>query len=353
MQQGTQRHQIREQLGVLEEKLEELGALAGANERHSLRTPGPVQFGSDLLLQEALDSMRMLGQLVHEQQLFKSISANDFLQRILSQLVQDAAAQGCDIAVCHYGEGKISMEMAELVMGAIVAGFRASLRSHKGLQRAGRVKKHLFPTGSIYVEVRATPGEIQFRLVDDGQGYSAHSSDLAIGTEKQFEKLREHIALCGGWFGRSSFGEYGGLIEFKAPLAHNRVKTLILQQGDFEALVPSSCVAEVIERGSSAHVPEDALIFQLDEAEGVVPGNREAGMLLRLGVADLQFWLSCDGVKGEAFVRRVSASEFVEAGSWMQNLGLYAEEGGGGRALPLLEGSTLIRFHKDHSGGSS
>lgn|GEM_PF-5785819 len=345
--QQPQRQQIRDQLGILEEKLEDLGAFASTNERMGLKAPAPMQFGSDLLLQDALDSMRVLSHLVHEQQLFKSVSTGDFLHKILSLLVQDAAAQGCDIAVSHYGEGKISMEMAELVMGAIVAGFRATLRSHKALPRAERARNQLFATGSIYVEVRSSPGEIMFRIVDDGKGFG-DSSDISIGAEKQFDKLREHIARCGGWFGRKSFGGVGGAIEFKVPLAHNRVEALVLKSGNFEALLPSSCVAEIFESGAESKPPKGALILGLSEAHGLEPNSAEGGTLLRVCVADLEFWLACEELGSKNLVRRISAAEFVEEGSWLQLLGLFQ-----GRSLPLFDGTTLIRFFKENSGGSS
>lgn len=349
--QGTPtRQQIREQLGVLEEKLEELGSLASANERMSLLSPDPVTFGTELLFQEAIESLHALGQLVHEQQLTKSVAAQDFLQKIIGLLVQDAAAQGCDIAVSQYGEGKISMEMAELVMGAIVAGFRASLRSHRALDRAERARLNLFAPGSIYVEVRASATEVQFRLLDDGAGFESAGS-LSLGAEKQFEKLRDHIARCGGWFGRSSLGEVGGSIEFKVPLAHNRVEALVLRTGSFEALLPAACVAEIIEPGRG-RAPEGTLVLRLNEAAGLEPGDPEGACLLRIGVADVQFWVSCEAVGGRVQARRAPAGEFTGPESWLQCFGLFHEQGAG-RALPLLEGTTLIRFHRENAGGNA
>lgn len=338
------RQLIREQLGVLEERLEELGALALANERQALERPSALSFGSDILLQEALASIRDLGQLVYEQQLFKSVSANDFLQRIVGLLVQDAAAQGCDIAVAHFGEGRISMEMAELVLGAILAGFRASLKSHKSLSRVQRHRHYLFGTGSIYVEVRATAGEILFRLTDDGQGYGKRS-DLA--SEKHFQKLREHIARCGGWFGHSSFENFGGLIEFKVPLSHNRLEALILRQGDFEVLIPSTSVAEVLEAGELP--PDDAVVFSLDENTGLAPALEKAAVFLRIGVADLQFWISCESLGARVKARRLSAADFVEEGSWLKDLGLFRTEEHS-QALPLLEGASLVQLYRECGG---
>ena len=104
------REQIREQFGILEEQLEELGALAGG----AISVPTP---NSELLLHDALEAVRELSRLVHEQQLHRSVSAHDFLLKICGILVQDASVQGVDVAVSHFGEGRISMEMAELEIG--------------------------------------------------------------------------------------------------------------------------------------------------------------------------------------------------------------------------------------------
>jgi hypothetical protein len=236
-----QRQQIKEQMGLLEEQIELLGSVASLNEQQSLANSPALVFGSDVILQETLETLRGLYQLAQEQQNLKSVPAADFLAKIIGILVQDAAASGFDIAIFHFGEGKISMEMAELVLGAIIAGMRASLRSYRGASRTDRLDRHLFPTFGFYLEVRANPEEIQFRLVDDGPGYGGRL-DEELASEKQFQKLRLHIARSGGWFGRSSLEHMGGQIEFKVPLPRNRFETLLLRCGECEALLPSSCV---------------------------------------------------------------------------------------------------------------
>ena len=337
------RQQIRDQLGALEERLEELGAFASANERESLRSSEPFRFGSELLLQDALDSMRDLSQLVYDQQLLKSIPANDFLLRICGLMVQDAHSHGVDLAISHHGEGKISMEIAELVMGAIVATFRSSLKSHRGLTRDQRLKNHLFQTGSVYLEVRANTSEVQFRLADDGHGFSPSAGGKA-GGDVRFAKLRDHIAQCGGWFGHKSFAPCGGLIEFKVPLTHNRTESLVLRQGEFEVLLPSSCALEVRQNSGAARPPENTPLFRIHETEGLIAGDESSPVLLRIGVADLQFWVGCESVSGAVKVRRAPAGEFVEEGCWLRTLGLFHEDGVG-RALPLLDGAALVHFH--------
>ncbi len=104
---------------MLEEQLELLGALASTNEQQAVPADVSQTFGSDLHFQDALEALRSLFRLLHEQQQQKSIPAKDFLARIIGILVQDASAQGVDLAVTQYGEGKISMDMAELVIGSI------------------------------------------------------------------------------------------------------------------------------------------------------------------------------------------------------------------------------------------
>ncbi len=346
------RQQIREQLAFLEEKLEELGRIAGANERQSLRCPEPLEFGSEVLFKDAIESLKSLGNLVHEQQLTKSVSASDFVQKILALLIQDASAQGCEIAVSHYGEGKISMEMAELVMGAIVAGFRASLRSQKSLSRQERARLNLFSPGSIYVEVQASPSEIQFRLTDDGAGYlPGEENAFPTGTDRQVDKLRDHIARCGGWFGRSSFPDFGGVIEFKVPLAHNRLDGLLVKDGEFEVLIPTTCVAERLERGQG-RPPAGALVLRLSEGHGMVPGSCEDCVLLRIGVADVQFWIACESLGGKVLARKAQAEGFTAPDSWLQAFALFHSEGES-RILPLFEGTALVRFYRENSGGQA
>ncbi len=337
------RQQIRAQLAVLEERIDELGALASATELHSLQSPANVSFGSDLLLQSALDSMSSLDRFFQDEQAHKSISADNFLQRVVGLLVQDATRLECDIAVSHFGEGKISMEMAELVMGAILGGIRASLKSHKGLSRAQRLRRHLFITGTVYLEVCATESEIQFRIIEDGQGFAGPELP-DLGQEKQVQKLREHIAQCGGWFSHCPFEHNGSKIEFKVPVAQNRLQAVVLRQGAFEALLPSANIAECIEPEGESIIPAGALVLQLDEHGGLVPGNGDAAVRLRVGVADLQFWITCDAISTGVKTRRIPASGFVEEESWLRHFGVF-QEVGTSRALPLLDGAALVHLH--------
>lgn len=335
MQTGPQRQQIRDQLGVLEERLEELGALARAGERGTASSDA-YRFGAEILLQDALASMRDLSRLVNEQQLQKSVSAQDFLLRICALLVQSAQAHGVELAISHHGEGRISLEMAEMVMGAIIAAFRSSLAGQRTFDAAFRLKHHLFRTGSVYIEVKATSGELQFRLLDDGQG---------IGDQKQgaFIRLREHVAQCGGWFGHKTFQPCGGLIEFKIPIAQNRVDCLVLGQGAAEVLLPSSCVLEVSRASGEHPVTTGTAVFGIHETDGLERGSSASPVLVRVGVADIQFWIACETISGPVKARRSPAKDFFEEGTWIHTLGVFQDEGSG-RALPMLDGGVLVQF---------
>jgi hypothetical protein len=335
LQTGPQRQQIRDQLGVLEERLEELGALARAGERGSEGQQG-YRFGAELLLNDALESMRDLSLLVNDQQQQKSVSAQDFLLRICALMVQSAQAHGVDIAVSHHGDGRISLEMAELVMGAIIAAFRSSLAGYRNFTPAERVKSHLFRTASVYLEVKATPGELQFRLLDDGQG-------LAAREQASFRRLREHVAECGGWFAHKNFEPCGGLIEFKIPIAQNRVEAIVLRQGEFEMLLPSSCVLEMSRASGQHPVAAGVATYEVHGTDGLVKGSSGSPVLVRVGVADMQFWIGCDEATGPVKVRRSPAADFFEEGCWIRTLGVFQHQGAG-RALPMLDGAALVQF---------
>jgi hypothetical protein len=341
LQTGPQRQQIRDQLGVLEERLEELGALARAGERGSGGSD-VHRFGSELLFQDALETMRELSRLVNEQQLHKTVSAHDFLIRICALIVQSAQANGVDIAISHHSEGRISLEMAELVMGAIIAAFRSSLAAQKNFGQDLRLKHHLFRTGSVYLEVNATESELQFRLLDDGQGINAPA-------QNSFRRLRERVAQSGGWFGYKSFEPCGELIEFKIPLAQNRVDSLVLRQGKFEALLATSSVLEVSRVQSEHAVSPGTPVYRLHETKGLVAGDPLSPVLVRVAVADIQFWIGCEAVGSPVKARRIPGQDFFEEGCWIRALGMF-QENGAGRALPMLDGAALVQFQSNLGG---
>ncbi|MGE3261754.1 MAG: hypothetical protein AB7K68_08260 [Bacteriovoracia bacterium] len=322
-----QRQQIKEQLGALEEQLELLGSRA--------RT-------------ETLEAFQSLHELIHSDSLRKSLSASDFLTRITAVLVQEASAQGYEIAVSHYGEGRISAEMVEVSMGAIMACLKASLRSFRGMGKAQRLQHHLFRTYSVYIEVRATSDGVHFRLIDDGKGYSG-GFITELDSETQFQKLRSQVAAHGGWFARHSFQNFGGAIEFKVPVPRARFECLVLRQGAVELLLPESyCTKLVNIHAEGLPCADGDIVTLLCATEGLrVPAEGEniaPVYAVQVSVADFQFWILCESAAARVKTRRYSCADFLEEGTWFENLGLYPSSGAL-NALPLLEGENLMRLY--------
>ena len=342
------RQEIKEQLSALEEQLDLLSARSRSGHDQA-RLNGAT-------LNETIDALKGLHELIHDQSLRKSLSAQDFLRRVVSVLVQDASALGYNVAVSCYGEGRISAEMVEISMGAIVACLKASLRSYRNMAQAIRMQNHLFPTYGIYLEVKANPDGIQFRLIDDGKGYSGGFL-VEAESETQFDRLRTQVAKQGGWFTRRSFGKYGGTIEFKVLLPRARFESLVLKTGETEILLPCSYVSEVCEITDLAEqvTEEDRIFVRMDPHDGFSRVEEPTGFAtaVRVAVADFQFWVLCDEATQKLSARRYPAGDFVEEGCWFNSLGL-CPTGGSLRALPLVEGEQLMKFYsgwrKTHAG---
>lgn len=336
------RQELKEQLGALEEQLELLSARA----RSSLHQGQPSSVAGENLYQ-TIDALQGLHDLIHDQSLKKSLSAHDFLRRVVSVLVQDANVLGYPIAVSFFGEGKISAEMVEISMGAIVACLKASLRSYRNMPQAVRMQHHLFPTYSVYLEIKADPDGLRFRMLDDAKGYTG--GFLAESeSEAQFQKLRAQVAKQGGWFSRRSLPKIGGTIEFKIQLPRARFECARLQSGETEILLPSSYISNVctIEEFSGLVTDDDRLFVKLDSREGMVlaedPG--EFTTAVKVGIADFQFWVLCQDAAERVASRRYPCHEFVEENSWFCNLGLFPKEGVL-KALPLVEGEQLMKLY--------
>lgn len=342
-----ERTKLKEQISTLEEQLELLGDMVVRNGAYAAGAEGRTYDQSeDELVRNAMRSLKGLRELVHEQSFAKSLPAEDFLQKIAGVLIREAHAMGFEISLSTFGSGRISMEMVELSMGAVLACVRASLRTYAGMDRSVRSKHNLFGAYSFYLEAKATDNDVHFRLFDDGQGYSA-DFHAEFEAEKQFQKIRTYIARNGGWFSRRSLPGVGGAIEFKVPLPLSRFECLVLQRGEFQVLVPSACVAEVEANP------------QLDSLGGVLamPGSEHglepvsvgqaagAGVAVKIGVADFQFWLLADVANKRVTARRHVAGDLVETGCWFGFLGIFHEGNGLPQALPLLDGEALMQFH--------
>lgn len=348
-----ERQRIRDQIGALEEQLERLREISLSNAQSLVTAGGQFNFGEDLLLKETLEALRGLQDLVQEQSQEKSIPSQDFLKRITSILIREATAAGHEIALSTFGTGRISLDMVEISMGAIMACLRASLKGFSAAAPGKRAKYRLFKTFSVYIELRATQDDVYFRVTDDGPGFRG-AFRASFDTEKNFQKIRSHISRFGGWFRLQSMPNYGGSIEFKIPMASGRFECVLLEGPGFQFLIPSSCVAEI--RQGNALPPSvsgNQMIAALDEAEGMTTDSEFSDFTtsIRVAVADFQFWIRCRSTGERVKARKQSAAGFVEKGSWLKNFGVFQEQGIA-KILPLLEGEALMNFHHLNRSGN-
>lgn len=346
-----ERQRIRDQIGALEEQLEQLRDISFSNGIFPVSKNSDFNFGEDLLLESAIQSLGALRGTLQEQSLEKSIPAREFLKKIVSILIREANANGSEVSVSIFGTGRISVDMVEVSMAAIMACLRASIKSFKSSSRSLREENYLFDTFSVYLEMRASPEEVHFRLTDDGRGYSGDFR-AEFESEKHFQKMRTHISRFGGWFRRQSLRGYGGSIEFKIPLASGRFDCVTIKGNGFEFLLPSSCVAE-IRHGEvlPKAVTNGALIAVLDENLGLRLEREDDvhAATVRVAVADFQFWIRCQSAGARVKTRSYPSDNLVDDQSWLRNFGIFYEKGTA-KVLPLLEGEALMNFHLENGG---
>jgi hypothetical protein len=339
-----ERNRIKDQIGTLEEQLELLGSISLRNESYLCGGPG-FTFGEDLLADEALDSLRRLRELVNEQGQQKSVPAHEFLKRVTSVLVREASSAGVDLAIAVHGSGRVSLDMVEVSMGAILTCMRASLKGLAGVKGSHRVGLGLFPTASIYLEVVGGADELRFRIMDDGPGYSG-SFGAEFEAEKHFQKLRLHISRFGGWFRRRSLAVYGGVIEFRVPMPASRFECLLLESAGNELLVPASCIAEICQRARPEKTGH-GLVAEIDSMTGLKRRKKKQEketVSVKIAVADFEFWISCESAVRRAWARRYPADDLVEPEGWLRSFGIF-REGAGSKVLPLFEGEALMNFY--------
>lgn len=342
-----QREQIREQFSLLEEQLERLLSLSAPSLAKSREHELDVG-EEDLLLGRVKKIFDDLHGLVREETLKqKSLSAHDFTQKLIRMLILEANQKKFKIAVAYHCSGRISMEMVEVSMAAILSSFKASLRSYSGHTQEKRTKLNLSETYSFYLELHGHSDEFHFRMTDDGAGFDQNHSH-SVEIEANFSKVRASLAKCGGWFNRKSFVGYGGQIEFKVPLPRTRQEVSILKRDGFELLIP--CFFVVESTNDLSKIPQDGIshIGILDPDHGILPyqGSLQGlnSMAVRVGVADFEAWIICDYVSERLKSRKYDAREFLESGSWLSYLGLCVRNGMS-LSLPLLDGDALMQFY--------
>ena len=198
-----ERQRVRDQIGALEEQLERLREISLSNGESLLTRTDNFNFQEDIVVGEAQATVRGLQDLLQEQSLEKSIPAQDFLKRVVAILLREAAAAGHNVALTTFGTGRISLDMVEISMGAIMACLRASIRGFSEVSQTQRAARQLFRTFSINLEIPATGDEVYFRVADDGRGLT-DAFNGEFETEKHFQKIRTHISRFGGWFRRQT-----------------------------------------------------------------------------------------------------------------------------------------------------
>jgi hypothetical protein len=340
-----ERQRIRDQIGALEEQLELLDHCSQKSSLGSLQGSRDPFFDEEKLLSEAKRSVAELKELFREQSLQKSVPAQDFLKRVTSILIREASAAGYKhLSVGTFGTGRISLDMVEASMSAILACLRLSLSGFSGMDLGRRAKLRLFPSYSFYLEAHGGSDEVRFILMDDGQGKPQG------GAREGFQqKIRALISRQGGWFRRRALARYGGQVELRIPLASPRFDCLVLQSGKTEVLLRASCVAEILEDGGRAQRKQDGrFVACLDETHGLAPAEEAEGssappVAVRVAVADFEFWIRCDSIKARVKSRKHPSDGFVDHGSWITSFGIFQTNGANG-LLPLLEGENLMRF---------
>lgn len=337
-----QKEKIREQLSVLEERLEQLEGFFLSPENYS-----PEKISQ---FKNAKNTFSELQGLVQDEALRqRSIPTEQFVRKILPFLIHEANGKGYEINVGYYAEGKISMEMVEISMNAILTCIKSSLKCYQGMSRAHRIQKRLFQPFSFFLDVRADISEIKFSLIDDSFGYKS-SFNTGIESEKLFKSMRTHMASHDGWFGNQSFQRYGGVIQFRIPQQRTRFDCILLQGIDCEVLLPSSCVIEQIPAKNLDSKNTNLKVFLLQENGGLdlkesIGPEFQSYTAIKIGVADFQFWILCKKILQTVRARRLAGSDFLDPSAWFRDFGVFLQDSSE-VLIPLVDGSVLMDFYQ-------
>jgi hypothetical protein len=340
------RQRIADQIGALEEQLELLQRLAARNCLTSIQKNPSFDFAESTEMQLARGALESLQAELGRQREEKSVPARKFLKRISSVLVQECAALDRNISISVSGTGTISMDMAELAMNAILHTLKAAIGSAFDLSSSERSQRHLFQTMAFSLQVKAEPENIHFVLTDDGQGHQA-GGIKSFEQEKQFQKIRSHLALCGGWFRRKNLQPYGGMIEFKLPFLTGRFQGAKISSNGVEAVIPGFCISDFWKAEDLLLHPWNGPIACLDEEKGLSvcgPEARPGDVFLKLAIADFECLLKCRVLDNSLRLRKLSGADFFTPDSSFKALGIY-NEGESAVVLPMIEGETLFHFY--------
>ncbi len=355
---------ISDDFGKLEERLERLEALANTNDQAIASGTGIYDHTYTEVLRDVRNELSELQEKVFERVLSsKSIEAKEFLTRIVKHLVDESRDLGLDVAISLHGTGRVPMHLIELALSSILACVKVSVESFRKQSGVDRIMKHLFPTCSFQMEIKASSTEIHFRILHDGDGFSQD----AIGTwAETVRAIRENVAKTGGWFSFHRFESYGGRVEFKIPVTKTRFPGYVVRTGSFETVVPASCVTDALQEISAERISvkdgeyfydNNAVVGYLSASDGLERLTKEnvsrveGAKGIMLGAADFQFLILCDDFQMLEKVRSVEDRDMLEKDSWFHSFGVF-HEGSASRVVPLMDGETLVRFHKLYGGAA-
>ena len=336
------RQRISEELGALEEHLELVQRLSMRNSLNPIQPKSSFDFEESIQAEVARESLDRLHQELSRQREQKSISVEKLLQKIAAILIQEVLPHDRDITISTFGSGNVSLEMVELAMGSIVGAVRASVRSALEFDSLDRQRLFLYPALSFFIHAKSEGENIHFILKDDGAGHS-NLGVTGFEQEKDFQKIRAHLAVSGGWFRKTNLVPYGGKIEFRLPLIQPRFLSYRVVSNGIEALIPATCVASL----NSGVASRDRVVV-LDENSGMAVSKglaQEQEVEVQLAIADYEFPFRCR-VLGEGIrTRKLSGADFFDPSSSFQYLGVF-HEAENPKVLPLLEGETLLNFYQ-------
>ena len=350
-----QKEKWQNQFGYLEEQIERLQNTAFRNDASALDPLSPPPMSLQDQLKEIHEQTKRLEKLVHEEVFQqKNVSATDLLVKICRYLMDEAGKNNLPISFSYFGSGKISMQMVEQIMPIIVFGVKASIANYiRENWDSLRAKNNLFSTCSLYLELRASDGSVDFKIIDDGFGY-----------ENGKKAIRESVAKYAGWARFQSYESYGAILEVKIPTQRSRTESVIFSYGPHRVGMPQSSIreeampikkSELKEQEGYCYVPiKNILIkactihpqFGLEFVEDGADHLTKELFATVVGVADFQLAILTELQPEKKLLRVIQAKEWIEENSWYTTLGLLSDVEAA-QALPYIDGISLMNFYKN------